>query len=206
MAKISITRGLTELKTIKKRLKEKIEGTVFIGMYRGAEEKLASGLLKSQMKAETESSLQSIMALIERQSKIKAAIAESNIKTKVMLNKKEMTVEECIAQKSSIEIKEALLVSLKGQLQTADRTISAANQKVEDSIENILKNQGIGVNKNSPEVETYIKSYRSVNEISLFDPIKIRELITSLTDEINNFKSEVDFVLSESNARTEIEI
>jgi hypothetical protein len=41
---------------------------------------------------------------------------------------------------------------------------------------------------------------------SIVDPLGLADVIRNLETEIEDFKSNVDFVLSESNARTEVEI
>lgn len=47
---------------------------------------------------------------------------------------------------------------------------------------------------------------RSMGTPSIVDPLGLADRIRSLESEIEDFKSNVDFVLSESNAKTEVEI
>lgn len=54
--------------------------------------------------------------------------------------------------------------------------------------------------------EAIAKPQREQKEASLIDPIKINDLIKSLEEEISLVETELDFTLSESNAKTEIEI
>lgn len=44
------------------------------------------------------------------------------------------------------------------------------------------------------------------NKLVIYDPISIKDKIEKLEKEIDEFLMEVDFVLSESNSRTTIEI
>jgi predicted P-loop ATPase/GTPase len=207
MENISVTRGLTELKTISKRIQDKIGNSVFVCCTRGEEDKTSVGNPKSQFESDAKANMQSIYDLMDRHHKIKSAIVKSNAITKVTINKKEMTVAECIEYKSIIESKKALLNCFKQQLQITDKQVKDLNDKVEISVENILKNQNAaGTDKKSVSLDSYIKSFRDVSSYSVFDPISIRKMISALNDEITTFESEVDFVLSESNAKTNIEI
>lgn len=207
MENISVTRGLTELKTISKRIQDKISNSIFVCAFRGEEDKTSVGNLKPQFEAEAKANMQSIYDLMERHHKIKSAIVKSNAVTKVVINKREMTVAECIEYKSIIESKKALLACFREQLHNTDRQIKELNDKVEMSVENILRNQNAaGTDKKSVSLDSYIKSFRDVSSYSVFDPISIRKMISALNDEITIFESEVDFVLSESNAKTNIEI
>jgi len=54
--------------------------------------------------------------------------------------------------------------------------------------------------------EAIAKPQREQKEASLIDPIKINDVIKSLEDEISLVETELDFTLSESNAKTEIEV
>ncbi|MCM3787425.1 hypothetical protein M3221_03215 [Domibacillus indicus] len=51
-----------------------------------------------------------------------------------------------------------------------------------------------------------VKSYRNDNEAKMIDPLKIRHTYEKLEQEMDEFLSEVDFVLSTSNTLTEIEV
>lgn len=207
MEKISITRALTELKTILKRIESKVGNTAFVGLFRGEESKLANGAEKTQFSVQVLAEYKSIEDLSNRWLKLKTAIAASNVETKVTLCGEEMTVEKCIAYKKLIDINSQLLASLRSQLLQAERSTESINKKVEEQIENILRsNTTLAGNKNNTEVDAFIKSYRKVNDVSIFDPINVRKEIAVISEKMDKITSEIDFVLSESNARTTIEI
>lgn len=54
--------------------------------------------------------------------------------------------------------------------------------------------------------EQVAEPQRKQKEGAILDPAKIDLKIKSLQDEIQTIKSELDFVLAESNAKTEIEV
>jgi hypothetical protein len=55
-------------------------------------------------------------------------------------------------------------------------------------------------------MEAIAKPFLERNEAKLEDPLNLDSLIESLSQEILEFTSNVDYVLSESNALTQIEI
>jgi hypothetical protein len=54
--------------------------------------------------------------------------------------------------------------------------------------------------------EDIVKAFKSDNEAKLIDPIDLKKQIDTLTEEIEDFLSEVDFTLSESNTITRIDV
>ena len=54
--------------------------------------------------------------------------------------------------------------------------------------------------------EQVAEPQRKQKEAALLDPCKIDQKIKVLQDEIQTIKSELDFILAESNAKTEIEV
>jgi hypothetical protein len=50
------------------------------------------------------------------------------------------------------------------------------------------------------------KPQRNLKEAALLDPMKIADKIKALEDEISLIKTELDYALSEVNAKTEIEV
>lgn len=206
MEKMSVTRGLSELKTITKRIQGAITGTNFLAVARGDSDKTYDNQNKNQFASEVKSSFDSIDALIERWHKIKTAIIKSNSDTLVNFNNKQITVSDCIEKKKSVESKKTLRDILKGQLVSIDRSVKDANKKVEESLERVLQAQSIGADKKSTSLDEFIALYRKMNCFDIFDPIGVKTKIKEIEEEISKFESEIDFVLSESNAKTFIEI
>jgi len=70
----------------------------------------------------------------------------------------------------------------------------------------MLKAAGKDITRDRSSAIDYEKSYLVENGFKLIDPLNARKIIENLKKEAELFTSEVDFVLSESNARTEIEV
>jgi hypothetical protein len=56
------------------------------------------------------------------------------------------------------------------------------------------------------EIEDFTQTFLKNNGYSMEDPLQIEKLMENLDKEIDEFESEVDFVLSTSNATTTIEV
>lgn len=206
MDKISVTRALVELKLLDKRIKSKLSEAHFIGMVQGKKD-LTTNLIKiDDFKQSAKSDFQSIQALIERRNKIKAAIVLSNATTQVKIGDKAYTVAEAIERKNSIQYEESLLNLLRAQRTNVEKDIHRQNQAVEEQLNVLLAQHLASEKKKSEDAETFMKSYKELNEFKKVDPLDIKKTISELREQIEIFKAEVDLVLSETNANSFIEI
>lgn len=203
MTSISITRALTELKTLDKRIQKNIDSGAFVS-YQGQFHS------PSPYVKEAKANYQSIMDLLERRKKLKSLIITSNAITKVTICGKEMTVAEAIETKSSIKHYKNLLARLKSQSADANRTVENINNKVRNDLE--AKTSRNGSSTESKEKETqmdlveFSKKYMEMHGVKLYDPLNISKKIESLEEYITNFENEIDYVLSEKNSVTFIDI
>lgn len=210
---ISITRALSELKVLQDRINRSIIEGVFVGVTTGKGTYSTSvvGGVKTTLEAASASiqgSFDKVEDLIARRQKIKSAIILSNAKTLVNINGKEMTVAEAIEMKSTVESKKIQLQYMRNQFNGANQTINQVNTALEAVIQQSLdKVYGAEKSKvDSTLLESIADPQRQQKEASLLDPCKIAEKIENLQNEIQILESEVDFTLSESNAKTVIEI
>jgi len=82
------------------------------------------------------------------------------------------------------------------------------NEKVEEQL-NVLLVTLVGKdgkNSSAEGVKEISDKYKADNEWELVNPLKLEEKIKTLEESIDGFESEVDFVLSESNSITKIEV
>jgi hypothetical protein len=202
---MSITRALSELKLLDSRITKKIAETIFVD----AKKENGDYTLLNQVKPDqiSDGSYASVTDLIARRQAIKSAIILSNASTDVVVAGVTMKVASAIEQKKSIEYKKALLLSLRQQLARARAMVQKANADMEIAIEKqsaaVL---GKASSNTSDEYKNFDAMFRKSNSTNLIDPMKIEEKISVLTAEIENFESDVDMTLSESNSRTLIDI
>ena len=197
--KISITRALTTLKLLDKRINKAVNGCVFVNIKVGDKEKYEKFTPKED--------LQSVTDLIAYRARMKSAIMTSNSNTKVKIGKTEMTVVEAIELKDSIQYKKSLLNKLVGDYNRAKTEVENTNIQVSQRLDSLLvASFGKDVQNKGTEYEATSKQFLKHNEANIVDPLGTPDLVQELQDEIDTFEAEVDFVLSESNATTLIEV
>lgn len=202
-----VTKALNELKLLDARITRAINDGGYVAAAKTSEKKVAPGVTKEEYFEAAISSYQSVMDLIERRARIKAAIVSSNASTEVEVNNEKMTVAEAIERKSSIEYEIKLLRTLKKQYDNAKSTAVSQNLLLEDRIDKYIEAMlGKEAKSKKDDFTEMIEPIRTANEYSLVDPINIEEKIKKLSERIEGFNSEVDSVLQVSNCVTWIEI
>lgn len=208
MIKMSIHRGLSELKMLDKRIERSIKESKFVGSKKKSAENVNNTTTsKDKFIENIKKEYQSIQALIKRRTEIKRLIVLSNAKTMVVVGDKEYTVAEAIENKKIIENKKELLKQLRTQLNTNMAQVSKKNEEVESRLDEQIQIM-LGSDKQSKTagLEGFINQYKEQNEWELVDGLEINEEINKLENEIEEFENNIDFVLSESNAVTFIEV
>jgi len=194
-----VTQALNELKLLDKRITKAIVNSEFVGYTVG-------GKMKNSFDPETvKGKLTSISDLIERRARIKALIYESNLKTKVTIGGKKMTVSEAILVKENIPYKRKLLHTLKSQYETAEYRVNSENEEVNTRLDNQTSKFGEDKSK-AKDIEEFSKNFIKMNGAELIDPANIPEYTRKLDEELDTFENEVDFILSTSNATTTISV
>lgn len=201
--KMSVTQALPELKLLDKRIEkvtETIEGWCKVS-HNGAP------VEKEKHKKETEANLQSFMDLVKRRDAIKRAIILSNARTKVKIGSFEGTVAEAIEYKFSIRMKRTLLSNMKDCLQAKRLEYEQQKANVDSRLERLLQSElGKDVKTNPETITALTNSFRENNKVELVDPLDLAAKIQTLEEELDSFETNVDWVLSESNAVTQIEV
>lgn len=204
---MSIHRGLAELKTLDKRISRAIKEP-FVEMQIGSEPPKGFKTVE-EFNEKAKASFQQATDLIERRNKIKSAITASNASTIVEIGGRKMTVAEAIDRRDTgLQYDKELLKSLRQQLHAIDLKIDRETVDMQRRLDQrIDADLGSKDRKtNAAEVDDITKSFLARYKPNAVDPIGIRNKIEELTREIEQFEMEVDFVLSESNTTTKIEI
>ena len=212
MNKMSVTRALAELKRLDdRRNRMSTDQSIFVSVAVGHGDKqkvLGVADTVQNIVSQIQSNRDRVNSMIEMRTKIKAAVVASNATTKVKLGTREMTVAEAIELKKSIGFKRNMLDAYRRQVIQANALVTKQNAALEAQIEtNLATIYGNEKGKvDASMFEAIAKPQREQKEASLIDPIKINDAIKSLEDEISLVETELDFTLSESNAKTEIEV
>lgn len=208
---MTITRALVQLKKLNSQIDAAINSGKFVSKTVGKNQfRKVVGTNDSveSMSAKIQASYDSVDALIEYRSKIKSAIVLSNASTYVRVLGKDITVAECIDLKSTLEFRQNYLQVLHISLARELTDISKANELLDKSIE-LSMNTIYGSEKGKVTEDSYkavANPQKEQKEYSILDPMKIESKIEKVTKEIEELSSELDFLLSESNARTAITI
>lgn len=202
---MSIHQALAELKTYENKI-FKATREEFVAVNRKGNDKIGS-YTKDEYANMLKGNLDKVKALISNKKIIKSAIVLSNANTKVTIGGEEYTVAEAIERKNMISYEKQLLTSMKSQYSIGTTKIESENNSLAVRLEGYLKSVVNEKDKNNPEiVKQYEKQFRDVNEYELIDPNKIADVIKTLEKDIEDFETEVDYKLSESNTVTQITV
>lgn len=203
---MSITRALSELKLLDKKIEKATINALFVATAVG--KKPVKGFESVvEFEGTAKSQYQSLEDLIKRRQTIKSEIVKSNANTLVVIGGVEMTVAEAIERKTSIKYEEKLLFIMKRQFEATVDKAESENNRVKDRLDQLLEAQfGKDSKTKNEETEAISKQFFETNEVKVIDPLKLRVKIEELEEKIDNFHSEVDHVLSDSNTLTKIEI
>ena len=211
MRKLTITRALAEVKLLENKITKKISEMNVVGLKSNSSD-LVKNANKSpdDFKRDGKAEYQSIWDLISLRDEIKRKIIQSNATTKVVCGESRYTVAELIERKNSISYEKSLLDKLKREKLTIDQKLEEENEKVERDAQR-LKDMYIGNSKDNnknlvEQAEAIYKSHIDSNKYSVIDSITILREIDKLSKILDDFLMEVDFSLSESNAKTEITV
>ena len=207
---MSVTRALAELKRIDDRIQRATGAGIFVTVSVGKDAQMKvndmAGMSVDQAKAKIQSSFDTVNSLFKERAALKAAIVKSNAVTTVKIGLIEVTVAEAIEMKRSIDSKRTLLNVMRLQQTRAQGVVSQLNAKLEQDIDSNLKTI-YGSDKSKVDVNSYdliAKPQKALKEAALIDPVNIVDKITALEEEISLVDTELDFTLSEVNAKTNI--
>lgn len=201
---ISITRALSELKTLDARIQRLTESR-WVAM--AINKKVSHTVNQQDFSVTVKATKQQLTDLMERRNKIKCAIVQSNAVTKVTIGSTEYTVAEAIERKNTVQQEEALVHVLHNQLFKVNAEVEKHNMVANNQLNTLL---GQMVSKEATvaqeSIDALSTSFREQNFAVLVDPLGVETLVEELQESISEFKMNVDFSLSEINAVTKITV
>jgi len=199
---MSITQALAEIKLLRRRIESCLSDATFTTL------KTKKSLLDTDRFAtQARASYQSYTDLLARYNKLKSAITISNATTRVTVAGKEYTVAEAVERKRSIEFDKRLLETMKGQHLTVQQEYEAHTATEQMRVERLISSELSKDSKTSVDtVKALSDTFLAENKAEILDPLRIADRISSMTKEIEDFETTVDWVLSEANGRTMITV
>jgi hypothetical protein len=199
---LSVTQALAELKLLRRRIDNALEGATFICL-----KKKRDLLDVARFSADAVASYQSYQDLVARYNKLKAAIVQSNATTTVMIGDKSYTVADAVERKRNILMEKELLSVLRSQYQDVQEALKAHQAQEQMRVERLLQVElGKDAKTNVETIQSLTDTFLAQNKAEIVDPLRLVDIITSLNHGIEEFETKVDWVLSESNGRTQISL
>lgn len=204
MTQISITRALAQVKSLNDRI-ARATAMAFVSNTVGG--KHASGKPAQEVEVLLTANLQSVKDLIAQRKALKAAIVRSNAVTKVTIAGTEQTVAEAIERKTSIQLEQALLQTMRQQLLQQQTTVERTNVQVQQRLDTLIQT-AVGKDRkvDESELKAITGPFEAQNKAAVLDPSDLQKQIEALAAEIDAFLLEVDFALSEVNATTSVAV
>ena len=199
----SITRSLVELKTLDERITRFTSEGLFMSFKTKSKN---SGFTEDEFSRTANESFEELDKMIKKRDLIKNLILESNLVARVTIGDREMSVAAAIEFKNTIEYKSRLLEVLKRQRKTVLSELEAHKVRVQAKIDDNIK---IICGKEKPDagvIATVTDGITKSDPIEVFDPLDLERLIREMERQVLDFRGNVDFALSESNATTKITI
>lgn len=210
--KMTIHRALAELKTMDDRISKAINAVTYTMAVKHSAEKI-NGMTIENFKENIKSGYQKVKDLMARRDAMKRAVVLSNANTMVTIGGKEYTVAEAIElHQHGMSYKRQLRTKIVNDYQRAyvelDRNSGEAmEKKAETYVLSVIQAQpkDSKMTVDSEAMKALRKDYIANNTYDLIDPLNVTKVMEEMLNEIDEFETEVDAVLSTSNAVTVIE-
>ena len=206
---MTITKALSELKILGKRIRDEITSTTFCDANKHVMRTIR-GKSIAAAQAEMQGSYDKIVSLINRNNAIKKAVTKANAETYVKIGDEQMTIAEAIYMKQTgIELMRQLLMVMTSQYTKARTTIERNNGDAltQNCEAYIVKLFGAGDNKSvSADIEAAKAKYIEENTVDLIEGVDTAKAIETLKNKIDTFEANVDAAITVANATTTIEI
>ena len=199
---MSITQALAELKLLRKRFERVLSDAEFITLKTKTKQLDADAFKRSAT-----GSYQSFKDLLTRYNRMKAAIVVSNATAKVTVAGREYSIAEAVERKRSIETEKECLHLMQQQYKEVMERYEAHQKAQQERLDRLVMQELGKDNKTSIEIVTQLTAtFMESNKAEVVDPLKLEEKIREVQKDLEDFETNVDWALSESNGRTVIMI
>jgi len=116
-------------------------------------------------------------------------------------------VAEAVERKRSIEMEHNLLSTMKSQYTAAKGEFERHQQAEQQRVDRLLTTELAKDAKTNVEVvQQLTTTFLAQNKAVILDPLSLADKIAEMTRSIEDFETQVDYCLSESNGRTLVSI
>jgi hypothetical protein len=204
--KMSLTRVLNEIKLTEKKITSL--GAQNLSLLAIARNGQISNIgCVDNLKKNAEAYKQSLSDLINRRYTLKATLLKANNETIVDFGGLSLSIAEVIDRKNYLSVEASIYTHISRNITTLYTEYNKIQVDVDRIVEGAVSNALSSDGKKDPKLaEEVTKSIRLVNNYTIEDPVKIEEWVKERSEALIEYESNIDFVLSEINAKTEVEI
>jgi hypothetical protein len=214
MARITLMRALSKLKTTEKEIKELLTLTTqtkepnFVGLKRTQDTYVKGTTLnKEEFSTKAKSIYDRLNNLIDLQRNLKKAISTANNTILVDIIGKKMTITEVLFYKETIKYKYDIMKQMNRELVDFKVTKEKYDSDFKKYIEEFTRTgPNVTYEEKIKLLEDAKKLLEPTMEINIVDPLDVHTKIDKLDEEIKTFNAEIDFVLNEVNSKETIEV
>lgn len=206
---ISLTRALAEVKVLEDRILKATNELSLVTVVVGKDNVPVDRNFKTaeDFAAKAQAGLQRITDLSARRGAIKKAITITNSTTLVTIGNREMTISDAVDLKNTLPNRKALLDQMVRNFNDGVARANKANSELDVKVERLVTQLYSGDSKATPDQTKAVRDAQVEQYgTNLANPLDAVVLIKQLRDEIEEVSLNLDFALSEVNAKTELSL
>lgn len=201
---LSLTRLLSEIKTTEERI---MKLPVIVGVAANSTDRVAEeNESVEEFKKTSQSRFDTWMSLSERLVKLRAARNKANATTYVTVCGKSVTMDEAIVMKSLLNLQKQALEGFKKQIGMVENFVTRADNEVKVAVDKAVAQSIASQTLTEDQSKLFNDMYKKSLGKSMVIGESVKVGIKKLEDHITSFSAEINYVLSEANSTTKVEI
>lgn len=210
MSKVEMTlyEALAKKKILESKV-DKLRNYRLVTEKKKADNTMIDGVPIEEVTEDIKGGYASTVAIMNNYITLKAAINDANARTMVTIAGKEYSIANAIARHRGLYDEERMYKVIINDYVNVEKNIKDKNDRnlSPDAISTYISRVlGDSSKKNADVIEQMEKTYRDANELEIYDPLNIKELAEARLEEIEKFKEEIHYTLTQVNCSTKIEV
>lgn len=205
---ITVYEALQEKKLLEKRIESQSMNKVSFIAFAGESDETIDGISIEDIETRLKGNFDSIKHLLKNYASYTAAINQSNAITKITINNKEYTIAEAISRYQGIDNEIRFLQTIAAQYREINDKVRNHNTVVKDpnEVSKYINNVLGDSKKDQALIDSTTNTYLKNHLWKVIDPNKIGDNFEKMLNDVTAFKEQIHFILTKSNAITEITI
>ncbi len=204
MTKMTLTRLLSEIKTTEEQINN---FPIIAGVGSKKTKRVDAEYMPIEdFEKESQSRFDKWFALQTKLITLKAARNKANTTTMVTVRGETMSMDTAVAKKALLPIQQAALTQLKNQIAMADKQVQKAETDVQTAVEKSTNTAAAAGSVTEEQLSVFRAMYDASLGKTLVIGSNIKAALANLETYIAEFTAEIDYVLSEANATTTVDV